>query len=78
MDAYIVNFVRPVIGRFGAALAGKRADDLGAITIKALMERHPEMDWTKMDEVIFGCANQAGDDNRNVAPHGLISARNAP
>ncbi len=66
-DAYIVDYIRTPIGRFGGALSAVRADDLGAIPIKALMERNPGVDWERVDDVIFGCANQAGEDNRNVA-----------
>ncbi|WP_281251529.1 3-oxoadipyl-CoA thiolase [Marinobacter lutaoensis] len=66
-DAYIVDAIRTPIGRYGGALSAVRADDLGAIPIKALMERHPELDWSQVDDVLYGCANQAGEDNRNVA-----------
>lgn len=66
-EAYICDYIRTPIGRFGGALAGVRADDLGAIPLKALMERNMSIDWAAIDEVIFGCANQAGEDNRNVA-----------
>ena len=66
-DAYICSYVRTPIGRFGGALSSIRADDLGAIPIKALIERHPTLDLDAIDDVIFGCANQAGEDNRNVA-----------
>jgi 3-oxoadipyl-CoA thiolase len=66
-DAYICDAVRTPIGRFGGALAHVRADDLAAIPIKALMARHPSVDWGALDEVFLGCANQAGEDNRNVA-----------
>lgn len=65
-EAYICDYVRTPIGRFGGALASVRADDLGAVPIKALMDRH-DIDWSSVDEVIYGCANQAGEDNRNVA-----------
>ena len=65
-DVYICAYTRTPIGRFGGALANVRADDLGAIPLKALMARH-DFDWAAVDEVIFGCANQAGEDNRNVA-----------
>lgn len=65
--AYIVDFVRTPIGRFGGVLSGVRADDLGAVPIRALMERHAAIDWARIDDVIYGCANQAGEDNRNVA-----------
>jgi acetyl-CoA acyltransferase len=66
-DAYIYDAIRTPIGRFGGALAAVRADDLGAIPLKALMERNPAVDWSRVEDVIFGCANQAGEDNRNVA-----------
>ncbi|HLI12534.1 MAG TPA: 3-oxoadipyl-CoA thiolase [Alphaproteobacteria bacterium] len=66
-EAYICDAVRTPIGRFGGALAGVRADDLAAIPIKALMARNPKVDWAKVDDVAYGCANQAGEDNRNVA-----------
>ncbi|MEC8293433.1 MAG: 3-oxoadipyl-CoA thiolase [Pseudomonadota bacterium] len=65
-EAYICDYVRTPIGRFGGALASVRADDLGAVPIQALMDRH-DIDWSAVDEVIYGCANQAGEDNRNVA-----------
>ena len=66
-DAFICDAVRTPIGRFGGALAHVRADDLAAIPIKALMARNPHVDWGAVAEVILGCANQAGEDNRNVA-----------
>jgi acetyl-CoA acyltransferase len=66
-DAFICDAVRTPIGRYGGALAGVRADDLAAIPIKALMERNPQVNWASVDDVIYGCANQAGEDNRNVA-----------
>ncbi|GLT10891.1 acetyl-CoA acetyltransferase [Sulfitobacter porphyrae] len=65
-DVFICDYVRTPIGRFGGALASVRADDLGAVPLRALMARH-DLDWAAVDEVIFGCANQAGEDNRNVA-----------
>ncbi|TCS39052.1 hypothetical protein EDC30_1012 [Paucimonas lemoignei] len=64
--AFICDAIRTPFGRYGGALAGMRADDLAALPIKALMERHPSLDWAALDEVIYGCANQAGEDNRNV------------
>jgi acetyl-CoA C-acetyltransferase len=67
IDAYIVDAVRTPIGRYGGALKDVRADDLGAIPIRELMRRHPGLDWRAVDDVIYGCANQAGEDNRNVA-----------
>lgn len=66
-EAYICDAVRTPIGRYGGALSSVRADDLAAIPIKALMERNPGVDWSRVDDVIYGCANQAGEDNRNVA-----------
>ncbi|TGR64417.1 3-oxoadipyl-CoA thiolase [bacterium M00.F.Ca.ET.194.01.1.1] len=66
-EAFICSYIRTPIGRFGGALSSIRADDLGAIPLKALMELHPSLDFTGVDEVIYGCANQAGEDNRNVA-----------
>mgnify|MGYP000906096510 CR=1 FL=1 len=66
-DAYLCDAIRTPIGRYGGALAGVRADDLGAIPLKALMARHPQLDWAQVDDLIYGCANQAGEDNRNVA-----------
>ncbi|MCX7558328.1 3-oxoadipyl-CoA thiolase [Sulfitobacter sp. F26204] len=67
MPAFICDAQRTPIGRFGGALASVRTDDLAAIPIAALMERNPQVDWSRVDDVIFGCANQAGEDNRNVA-----------
>src|SRR3954469_4619303 len=66
-EAYICDYVRTPIGRYGGALSGVRADDLAAIPIRALMERNPDVDWFEVDDVILGCANQAGEDNRNLA-----------
>ena len=66
-DAFICDAVRTPIGRYGGALASVRADDLGAVPLMALMERNPNVNWERVDDVIFGCANQAGEDNRNVA-----------
>ncbi len=66
-NAWIVDGVRTPFGRYGGALAGVRADDLGAVPIRALVERHPGLDWAAVDDVLYGCANQAGEDNRNVA-----------
>ncbi len=74
LDAYIVDAIRTPIGRYGGALSPVRADDLGAIPIKALVDRHPELDWSKVDDVLYGCANQAGEDNRNVARMSLLLA----
>lgn len=73
-NAFIVDFVRTPIGRFGGALANVRADDLAATPIAALLERHPGVDWSMLDEVVLGCANQAGEDNRNIARMALLLA----
>ncbi|MCJ9753700.1 3-oxoadipyl-CoA thiolase [Neorhizobium sp. BETTINA12A] len=66
-EAYICDYIRTPIGRFGGSLSAVRADDLGAIPLKALMERNASVDWEAVADVIYGCANQAGEDNRNVA-----------
>jgi 3-oxoadipyl-CoA thiolase len=66
-EAYICDYIRTPIGRYGGALAHVRADDLAAIPIKALIERNPAVDWSEIDDVVLGCANQAGEDNRNLA-----------
>ena len=66
-DAFICDAVRTPIGRYAGALSSIRADDLAAIPIKALIERNPDVDWGQLDDVILGCANQAGEDNRNLA-----------
>ncbi|WOD14131.1 3-oxoadipyl-CoA thiolase [Paraburkholderia kirstenboschensis] len=66
-EAYICDAIRTPFGRYGGALSGIRADDLGAIPLKALMARNPKVDWSAVTDVIYGCANQAGEDNRNVA-----------
>ncbi|AVT74586.1 acetyl-CoA acetyltransferase [Rhodopseudomonas palustris] len=66
-DVFVCDAVRTPIGRYGGSLAKVRTDDLAAVPIKALMAKHPDMDWSAVDEVFFGCANQAGEDNRNVA-----------
>src|SRR3954454_15583806 len=73
-DVFICDAVRTPIGRFGGALAKVRADDLAAVPIKALMAKDPGLDWSQVDEVFFGCANQAGEDNRNVARMALLLA----
>ncbi|MGQ1740568.1 3-oxoadipyl-CoA thiolase [Acinetobacter baumannii] len=65
-NAYIINAIRTPFGRYAGGLAPVRADDLGAVPIKALMQRNPSVDWEQVDDVIYGCANQAGEDNRNV------------
>lgn len=66
-EAYICDYIRTPIGRFGGSLSAVRADDLGAVPLKVLIERNGNVDWEAVDDVIFGCANQAGEDNRNVA-----------
>lgn len=66
-EAYICDAIRTPFGRYGGSLSSIRADDLGAIPIKALIERNSKVDWQKVDDVVYGCANQAGEDNRNVA-----------
>ncbi|MGD9480422.1 3-oxoadipyl-CoA thiolase [Shinella sp. G-2] len=73
-DAYICDYIRTPIGRFGGVLSSVRADDLGAIPLKALIARNAGIDWDAVDDVIFGCANQAGEDNRNVARMSLLLA----
>ncbi|MDV7213202.1 3-oxoadipyl-CoA thiolase [Azotobacter beijerinckii] len=73
-DVFICDAVRTPIGRFGGALAAVRADDLGAIPLKALLERNPQLDPEAIDDVFYGCANQAGEDNRNVARMSLLLA----
>ena len=73
-DAFICDAIRTPIGRFGGALKEVRADDLGAIPLRALMQRNPQADWHALSEVIYGCANQAGEDNRNVARMALLLA----
>src|SRR6185503_17088178 len=73
-DAFICDAIRTPIGRYGGALAKVRTDDLAAAPIRALMKRHPGVDWSKLDDVFYGCANQAGEDNRNVARMALLLA----
>src|SRR4051812_24233759 len=73
-DAFICDAARTAIGRYGGSLAKVRADDLAAVPIKALAARNPKADWGALDEVYFGCANQAGEDNRNVARMALLLA----
>ncbi|MFZ6675179.1 3-oxoadipyl-CoA thiolase [Undibacterium sp. Xuan67W] len=67
MNAYICDAIRTPIGRYAGIFKDVRPDDLGAIPLRALMQRQPQVDWSRLDEVIFGCANQAGEDNRNIA-----------
>ncbi|MFV3335318.1 3-oxoadipyl-CoA thiolase [Pseudomonas sp. NY15437] len=73
-EVFICDAVRTPIGRFGGALSGVRADDLAAVPVKALVDRNPQVDWAALDEVYLGCANQAGEDNRNVARMALLLA----
>nr|WP_172793436.1 3-oxoadipyl-CoA thiolase [Polynucleobacter sinensis] len=75
---YICDAIRTPIGRYGGSLSSIRTDDLGAIPIKALMERNPQVNWNEVDDVIFGCANQAGEDNRNVARMSSLLAGLSP
>ena len=74
MDAFICDAIRTPIGRFGGALSSIRADDLAALSIKELKKRNTSIDWSMVDEVIFGCANQSGEDNRNIARMSLLLA----
>jgi acetyl-CoA acyltransferase len=74
MDAYICSALRTPFGRYGGSLASIRTDDLAAMTIRALADRHPSVDWSSLDDVIVGCANQAGEDNRNVARMAVLLA----
>ena len=71
-EAFICDAVRTPIGRYGGALSGVRADDLAAMPLTALMERNPKADWSKIDDLIYGCANQAGEDNRNVGRMAIL------
>jgi 3-oxoadipyl-CoA thiolase len=73
-DAFICDAVRTPIGRYAGALKDVRADDLGAVPLRALMARNPQVNWQEVDDVIYGCANQAGEDNRNVARMALLLA----
>ena len=73
-EAFICDGIRTPIGRYAGGLAKVRTDDLGALPIKALMKRHPNIDWSALDDVYYGCANQAGEDNRNVARMALLLA----
>ena len=73
-EAYICDAIRTPFGRYGGALSAVRTDDLGAIPLRALMQRNPGVDWERVDDVIIGCANQAGEDNRNVARMSLLLA----
>src|SRR5215813_9465743 len=73
-EAYICDAIRTPIGRYGGALASVRPDDLAALPLKALMERNKSVDWSAVDDVVYGCANQAGEDNRNVGRMALLLA----
>ncbi|AFT89280.1 3-oxoadipyl-CoA thiolase [Paraburkholderia phenoliruptrix] len=73
-EAFLCDAIRTPIGRYAGSLSSVRADDLGAVPLKALMERNPNVDWNAIDDVIYGCANQAGEDNRNVARMSLLLA----
>src|SRR5204862_3742510 len=73
-EAFICDAIRTPFGRYGGALASVRTDDLAAIPIRALVERNPRVDWDAVDDVLYGCANQAGEDNRNVARMALLLA----
>ena len=73
-EAFICDAIRTPFGRYGGALSTVRADDLGAVPLKALMERNPRVDWAAVDDVVYGCANQAGEDNRNVGRMALLLA----
>ena len=74
IHAYICDAVRTPFGRYGGALSSVRTDDLGAVPLRALMQRNPKVDWQAVADVIYGCANQAGEDNRNVARMALLLA----
>lgn len=78
LPVYICDAIRTPIGRYGGSLSSVRPDDLGAIPIKALMERNPSVPWNEIDDVIYGCANQAGEDNRNVARMSALLAGLSP
>ena len=73
-EAFICDAIRTPFGRYGGALASVRTDDLGAVPLRALMERNPRVDWAAVDDVVYGCANQAGEDNRNVGRIALLLA----
>src|SRR6202008_236975 len=73
-EVFICDAVRTPFGRYGGTLSTTRADDLAAIPIRALMERNPKVDWSAVDDVVYGCANQAGEDNRNVGRMALLLA----
>ena len=73
-EVFVCDAARTAIGRYAGALAKVRTDDLAAVPIRALVARNPQADWSRLDEVFFGCANQAGEDNRNVARMALLLA----
>jgi len=73
-EAYIVDGIRTPIGRYGGALSGVRTDDLAAAPLRELVRRNAGVDWAMVDDVVYGCANQAGEDNRNVARMALLLA----
>src|SRR5271155_2707970 len=73
-EAFICDAVRTPFGRYGGALSPVRTDDLAALPIHALMDRNPSVDWSAVEDVVYGCANQAGEDNRNVARMALLLA----
>ena len=73
-DAFICDAIRSPIGRFGGSLATIRADDLASLSLKELIKRNSSINWEDVDEVVFGCANQSGEDNRNVARMALLLA----
>ena len=76
-EAFICDAVRTPIGRYGGALAAVRADDLAAVPIRALIQRNAKVDWAAVSDVLYGCANQAGEDNRNVARIGTAARSSA-
>src|SRR5215831_14761552 len=73
-SAYICDAIRTPFGRYGGTLAAIRTDDLAAIPIKALVDRNPSIDWGALDDLVYGCANQAGEDNRNIGRMALLLA----
>ena len=75
---YVCDAIRTPVGRYGGSLATVRTDDLAAIPLKALMDRNPDIDWTTIDDVFLGCANQSGEDNRNVARMASLLAGFSP
>src|SRR6266849_4155039 len=73
-EAFVCDAIRTPIGRYGGALSGVRTDDLATVPLQALMARHRDLDWAAVDDVVYGCVNQAGEDNRNVARMALLLA----